>query len=124
VRAIETGETPEQTVANRWPDPKTVATGIADDIVFDAHTAIPAIGETDGQAIGVSDEEILEAERLIAVTEGVFCEPTGSVSVAGLKRLLDSGELKATERVCCLLTGGGMKDVASAKRILAADDDV
>ncbi len=122
VRAIETGETPEQTVANRWPDPKTVATGIADDIVFDAHTAIPAIRETGGRAVAVSDEEILEAERLIAVTEGIFCEPTGSVGVAGLKRLLEGGELKGTERVCCLLTGGGMKDVASAKRILAADD--
>jgi threonine synthase len=123
VRAVDAGETPEQTVANRWLDPKTVATGIADDVLFDAHTAIPAIRETDGRAVAVSDEEILEAERLIAVTEGIFCEPTGSVSVAGLKQLLDQGEIKGTERVCCLLTGGGMKDVASAKRILAAHDN-
>lgn len=123
VRAVDTGETPAQTVANRWLDPKTVATGIADDVLFDAHTAIPAIRETDGRAVAVSDEEILEAERLIAVTEGIFCEPTGSVSVAGLKRLLDQGEIKGTERVCCLLTGGGMKDVASAKRILAGHDN-
>jgi threonine synthase len=123
VRAIETGETPEQTVSNKWPDPETVATGIADDVVFDAHTAIPAIRETEGKAVAVSDEEILEAERLIAVTEGVFCEPTGSVSVAGLKRLLEGGEIKGTERVCCLLTGSGMKDVASAKRILGADEN-
>ena len=110
-------------MSNRWPDPETVATGIADDVLFDAHTAIPAIRETDGKAVAVSDEEILQAERLIAVTEGIFCEPTGSVSVAGLRRLLEGGEIKGTERVCCLLTGGGMKDVASAKRILAADDN-
>ena len=124
VRAIETGETPKETVANRWRDPETVATGIADDILFDAHTAIPAVRETGGKAVAVSDEEILEAERLIAVTEGVFCEPSGSVSVAGLKRLVEQGEVKATERVCCLLTGAGVKDIASAKRILSADGEL
>jgi threonine synthase len=121
VRAIQTGETPKQTVANRWPHPETVATGIADDVLFDAHTALPALRETGGKAVAVSDEEILEAERLIAVTEGIFCEPSGSVSVAGLKRLLEQGEIDRTKRVCCLLTGAGIKDIASAKRILAAD---
>jgi threonine synthase len=123
VRAIENGETPKQAVANRWDDPETVAGGIADDILFDAHTAIPAVRETRGRAVAVSDEEILEAERLIAVTEGIFCEPSGSVSVAGLKRLVEQGEVKATERVCCLLTGAGVKDIASAQRILSQDDN-
>jgi len=120
VRAIENGETPKEAVANRWDGPETVAGGIADDILFDAHTAIPALRETRGKAVAVSDEEILEAERLIALSEGIFCEPSGSVSVAGLKRLVEHGEVKEADGVCCLLTGAGVKDIASAKRILSA----
>jgi len=121
VRAIETGASPKQALVNKWKDPKTVATGIADDVLFDAHTAIPAIRTTGGKAVAVSDDEILEAERLIAITEGIFCEPSGSVSVAGLKRLIDQSEIKRTDRVCCLLTGAGIKDMQSAKMILAKE---
>jgi threonine synthase len=54
----------------------------------------------------VSDEQILDAYRLLADEEGVFCEPASAASVAGL---LAHGA-KGSRRVVCVLTGNGLKD--------------
>ncbi len=64
----------------------------------------------------VSDEEILDAYRLLASREGVFCEPASAASVAGLLRHgLPVGEGTAPpETVVCVLTGHGLKDPDTA----------
>ncbi|MDX9973655.1 MAG: threonine synthase [FCB group bacterium] len=98
-----------ETLKHPWPNPKTVAGGIADDIIFDGHTVLPAIRTTDGAAIAVDDEAILEGQRLLATREGLLCEPTCAVVIAGLKHLPDVTE---RTRVCCVLTGSGIKDLA------------
>jgi threonine synthase len=104
------------TLKNPWPNPKTVAGGIADDILFDGHTVLPAIRTTDGVAIAVDDEEILEGQRLLATREGLLCEPTCAVVIAGLKHLPDVNE---RTRVCCVLTGIGMKDLEGLRMRVA-----
>ena len=58
----------------------------------------------------VSDEQILDAWRLLASREGVFCEPASAASVAGL---LNHG-VEGADRVVCVLTGHGLKDPQTA----------
>ena len=58
----------------------------------------------------VSDEEILAAYRLLASSEGMFCEPASAASVAGLLKYGADG----AEQVVCVLTGRGLKDPETA----------
>jgi len=109
-KAIDTGMSYLETLRHPWPDPKTIAGGIADDILFDGHTALPAIRTTGGVAIAVDDSEILNAQRTLAETEGLLCEPTAAVAIAALRHLPDVG---ADTSVCCVVTGSGMKDLAA-----------
>lgn len=71
--------------------------------------AIMAIKESDGLAITVSDEEILEAEREVARLEGLFAEPASSGTVAALKKLVNESAIDRSEKVVCLITGSGLK---------------
>ncbi len=59
----------------------------------------------------VSDEEILAAEKELARRTGVFAEPSGAASYAGLLRLLEEGRITRDERVVLLITGSGLKSV-------------
>ncbi|MEA5510239.1 threonine synthase [Crocosphaera sp. UHCC 0190] len=61
-----------------------------------------------GQFNAVTDEEILEAYRLLAAHEGIFCEPASAASVAGLLKVKEQVPSEAT--VVCVLTGNGLKD--------------
>ena len=107
-QALEQGWTFEQSLQHPWPDPYSIAGGIADDILFDGHTALPAIRETNGAALSVTDEEIIAAELRLAQSEGFLVEPSCAVVVAALKHLPDAGP---DTRVCCILTGTGIKDL-------------
>lgn len=97
-----------ETLRNPWTDPHTIAGGIADDILFDGHTALQAIRQTGGTAIAVTDDEIVHAELGLARHEGLLAEPSSTVTVAALAKLPE--EARST-RVCCLVTGTGIKDL-------------
>ncbi|WP_460130070.1 threonine synthase [Thermococcus prieurii] len=58
----------------------------------------------------VSDEEILRAQHLLASREGLFVEPVSAVPLAGLMRLLESGELGRGKSYVIITTGHGLKD--------------
>src|SRR5439155_10793697 len=72
--------------------------------------AMGAIVGSSGEVRAVSDDEILAAYRLLADTEGIFCEPASAASVAGLLRYGADG----ARRVVCVLTGHGLKDPQTA----------
>lgn len=77
--------------------------------------ALRAVRDTGGQLIAVSDERILDTIPRLARLTGVFAEPAAAAAVAGLFALAERGELSADERVVALVTGNGLKDVASAR---------
>lgn len=108
-QALEEGFSFQESLRHPWPDPKTMAGGIADDILFDGHAVLPALRTTDGAAVTVEEEEIEAAALALARDEGVLCEPTAAVAVAALKKLPGAGP---ETRVCCLVTGNGLKDIA------------
>ncbi|MGB0653086.1 MAG: threonine synthase [Thermoplasmatota archaeon] len=99
--------------------PETLATAIRIGRPVSAVKALRAIRETDGTATSVTDETITEAQGQIARLEGAFAEPASCASVAGLRALVQSGAVDASEEVVCVLTGNGMKDPSAAERLAA-----
>ncbi|WP_227353263.1 threonine synthase [Haladaptatus salinisoli] len=109
VEAIEEGADE----VRRWDEVETVATAIRIGYPVNAPKALPAIRETGGTAVAVSDGEITDAQRALA-RDGVGVEPASAASVAGLRTLRESGEISADERVVCLTTGHLLKDPDAA----------
>lgn len=95
----------------------TIADSISVDVPRDGEMAVRAVRESGGMAVAVSDEEILDSITLLARTCGVFAEPAGATSIAGLRKLAAGGKIKGTERVVCLVTGSGLKDIDSARKV-------
>lgn len=91
-------------------DPKTVATAIRIGAPVNWKKALKAVKESDGAVVTVTDTEIVEAQKSLAKSEGLFVEPASAASVAGLKKLVEKGDISATESVVCVLTGHGLKD--------------
>jgi threonine synthase len=91
-------------------DPETVASAIRIGNPARWEEAMGAVVGSSGAIRAVSDDEILDAWRLLAAGEGVFCEPASAASVAGLLRH-GAGDAR---RVVCVLTGHGLKDPQTA----------
>jgi len=89
--------------------PETIAKSLAIGDPGDGFYALKAIRGSGGVAESVSDREILDAIRLLAETEGVFAEPAGGVTIAVLKKLLETGRVAPDEEVVCCVTGSGFK---------------
>lgn len=78
----------------------------------DGIAAVKAILETGGKGVRVTDKNILENISYLAARTGIFVEPAGATSVAGLRQLAANGKIKdIREPAVCLLTGNGLKDV-------------
>ncbi|MEA5507030.1 threonine synthase [Halotia wernerae UHCC 0503] len=92
--------------------PETVATAIRIGNPASWEKAIAAQSASQGNFHAVTDAEILDAYRLLASSEGIFCEPASAASVAGLLQVKDQIPTGAT--VVCVLTGNGLKDPDTA----------
>jgi threonine synthase len=96
--------------------PETVASAIRIGNPARWEEAMNAFTASRGRVAAVSDEQILDAYRLLASSEGVFCEPASAASVAGLLAhglpVADGAE--APRSVVCVLTGHGLKDPDTA----------
>ena len=76
-----------------------------------------AVRDTGGAYIEVSDQEILDAIPVLAREAGVFAEPAGAASHAGLVKAVNQGLVSPEEHIVVLVTGNGLKDVASAMKV-------
>ena len=90
--------------------PETVATAIRIGNPASWEGATAARDESGGSIETVSDDEILETQRMIVELEGVFCEPASAAGVAGVRRLATERRIGPEETVVCVLTGHGLKD--------------
>jgi threonine synthase len=90
--------------------PETVASAIRIGHPVRGEDAIVAMTESGGAIRAVSDAEILNAYRLLASKEGMFCEPASAASVAGLLKYGADG----AQQIVCVLTGRGIKDPQTA----------
>jgi len=105
VKAFETGS--EEVIP--WDDPDTIASGIrvpssrADSLI------LRALRESGGTAVAVSDDSILDAVREVSLHAGVFPSPEGAATWAGLKHLVESGEIDGSSRIVMVITAGGSR---------------
>lgn len=89
--------------------PKTIAKSLAIGNPADGVYAAQLVMKTGGQGISVSDEEIVEGIKLLGSTQGIFTETAGGVTVASLKRLVQTGSIRPDETVVVYVTGNGLK---------------
>ena len=103
------------------PFPQTIASAIRIGNPASWKPAERARDQSGGVIDAVSDDEILEAYRLLASQEGIFGEPASAASVAGLLKMRREGLELAGKRVVCIITGSGLKDPDMAVSSAQAD---
>ncbi|HTB21109.1 MAG TPA: threonine synthase [bacterium] len=89
--------------------PNTIAKSLAIGNPADGYYALQAIKASGGAAERASDEEIIEGIKLLASTEGIFAETAGGVTIACLKKLVQSGKIRPDEKTVAYITGTGLK---------------
>jgi threonine synthase len=111
----------EQNAPIEWMDENTLADSIAVGAPRNGDKALAAIRESNGITINVSDDEILAAMRLLGKSAGVFGEPAGVTGTAGLVKAAEQKLIPADAVVVSVVTGSGLKDVASAQQAAGID---
>lgn len=96
--------------------PETIATAIRIGNPASWDKAVNAVNESSGAIDSVTDEEIINAYKLVARTEGVFAEPASAASIAGLIKANSQNKIKENSTIVCVLTGNGLKDPDSAMK--------
>ena len=89
--------------------PNTIAKSLAIGNPADGYYATRAVLDSGGWAESASDDEIIEAMKLLAQTEGVFTETAGGVTVAVAKKLIEQGVIPRDESIVIAITGNGLK---------------
>ncbi len=95
VKRIRKGETIAHSISN--PDPPG------------GNILLKLIRENSGIILDVSDKEILEAQKMLAEYEGIFCEPASATALAGLLKLSGKMKLRPNDRIVLVITGSGLK---------------
>jgi len=92
-------------------NPETVATAIRIGKPARGEQAIQAAEESSGRIIAVSDEQILDMQKMLAKLEGIWVEPASATGLAGLAHEIANGKLTPNgKRIVAICTGHGMKD--------------
>ncbi|MCM3398895.1 MULTISPECIES: threonine synthase [Oceanobacillus] len=96
------------------PNPETVATAIRIGNPASWELAVNAKEESGGTIQSVTDEEILQAFKLLPSKEGIFAEPGSCASIAGVIQQCKEGTIPKGSKVVAVLTGNGLKDPQTA----------
>jgi len=101
------------------PAPGTVAFSIGTPIA--TFQGLRALQDSGGTAAAVPDDnDIMDAQRHLAATTGLYVEPTSAICLPGLRALVEAGQVGPSDRVVCVATSSGLKDVgATADRLSA-----
>lgn len=101
-------------------NPQTLATAIKIGNPASWKLAVNAANESNGFIDSVTDDEILEAYKMLTREEGIFAEPASAASLAGVIKTYKAGKLKKGYVVVSVLTGNGLKDPDNAIKICSA----
>ncbi|HSB78166.1 MAG TPA: threonine synthase [Candidatus Methylomirabilis sp.] len=100
--------------------PRTIAKSLAIGNPADGYYAFKVVKDSGGAGEHATDEEIVEAMKLLAATEGIFAETAGGVTVAATKKLVQQGAIGRDEVTVISVTGNGLKTqeaLAAALRV-------
>ncbi len=101
-------------------EPETIASAIRIGNPASWQSAIEARDQSEGLIDSVTDAEILDAQRMLAESEGIFCEPASAASLAVLRKAVGDGRVAPGASAVCILTGNGLKDTAAVTPRLPA----
>jgi threonine synthase len=105
VKAFESGAE----FCDFWLDAHTLASGLRVPKSFADALILNDLHESDGIAVAVSDESILDAQRQLGRLEGIFAAPEGAATLAALHHLIEKKLISQDERVVLFNTGSGLK---------------
>ena len=83
--------------------------------VLDGNEVLKECRYTNGNGYVVTDEDVYHFQRKLAMEEGIFCEPAGAVALAGLSVAVRKKEVRNDEKIVCLVTGSGFKDMSAVE---------
>jgi threonine synthase len=95
--------------AEMWPHPTTLASGLRVPKPYADYLILDILKKSRGQALAVTDAEILTAIRHWATVEGIFAAPEGAASLVAYQKLRATGFFTAEDRVVLFNTGTGLK---------------
>ncbi len=98
--------------------PSTVAKSLAIGAPADGHYVLDLARRTGGAVESVTDDETVDAIRLLAETEGLFTEPAGGVTVGVLRKLAASGVIGPDEVTVAYITGIGLKAIEAVEDVV------
>lgn len=96
-------------------NPMSIADSISVKTPSNARWAVRALKETRGQAIRVSDNQILKAQQELARQAGIFAEPSSAAALAGLQSAIEQSWIAPGDRAVLLITGHGLKDINAVR---------
>jgi threonine synthase len=94
-----------------WVGAQTIASGLRVPKSFADQVILDDIRASNGNAVAVSDDVILQAQKQLAAMEGIFAAPEGAATLAGLIQLIEKGWIDPDERIVLFNTGTGLKYV-------------
>lgn len=105
VRAFQQG----QEFAPPWENAKTIADGLRVPGAVGDFLILKTLHESQGTAITVSDEEMMEGANEIGRTQGMFVSPESGATLAAFKKLREQDWIKEHQSVVLFNTGSGYK---------------
>ena len=95
--------------AEPWPDAATVADGLRVPAAVGDFLILRALRESNGTALAVSDDEMMEDAALLGRTQGMFTCPEGAAPLSAFRHLREGGWIEEHETVVLFNTGSGLK---------------
>lgn len=105
VKSFKSGSSEIEPLSNPSTSVKSLAIGDPRDGLY----AIKAIKDTGGFCEEVSEDDTVNAVKILARTEGIFAEPAGATSVALARKFLEEGVIDRSDKVVCCVTGAGLR---------------
>ncbi len=105
VKAFEEGKKESEL----WEDSSTVAFGMNVPKSLGDFLVLDAVNSTNGKAVEVTDDELMESKMEVGKKEGIFMSPEGASTIAALRKLIDDGWIDRDEKVVVINTGSGLK---------------
>lgn len=101
--------------AKEFLSPKSIAAGMRVPVAIGDYLIIDAIKESNGTAIKISDEQMIEGVKKMANLEGIFCAPEGGAIMSAAESLINDGVIDSDDTVLLLNTGSALKYLDSLK---------
>ncbi|MCP3873812.1 MAG: threonine synthase [Desulfobacteraceae bacterium] len=115
---VQAWENNEDILLKKACDAETIADSISAGLPRDRIKAFNAVKSTKGAFLAVSDDDIIKAIPDLAKKTGVFAEPAGAATWAGIKKAAKKGMVNSDDTVVVINTGSGLKDINSAMKAI------